>query len=182
MIKSRIIVQTDANILIDLIKLGLLEQFFDLKFSFHITIQVFQELYPIQQNDLNSNVNCGELHVDIIPPEQNDQINTVKMKNPQLSFEDISSFSKAVELGAILLTSDNKLRKYSETNGLTVHGHLWVFGQMVKAETISPLLACNKLIELNHINPKLNLPEEECEIRITRWQKLGKIKNNSQLY
>lgn len=141
-----IIVQTDANILIDLIKLELLKQFFDLKFSFHITVQVFKELYPIQQNALNSYVNCGELHVAIIPPEQFDQIETITTKNPQLSFEDISSFYKAVELSAILLSSDNKLRKYAVTNGLTVHGHLWVLDEMVKAKTISPLLAHSKLV------------------------------------
>lgn len=167
-----ILVQTDANILIDLIKLRLLKQFFDLKFSFHITKQVFKELYPNQQNALNSYVNCGELHVDIIPPEQFDQIETIQIKIPLLSFEDISSFFKAIELSAILLTSDNKLRKYAETNGLTVHGHLWIFDEMVKAKTINSLLAHNKLIELKRINTKLNLPEEECEIRKTRWQGL----------
>ncbi len=54
---------------------------------------------------------------------------------------------------------------------MKVHGHLWIFNKMVDGSTISSQRASEKLTELcEKIDPRLNLPPEECEKRFLNWQ------------
>ncbi|BDS14652.1 PIN domain-containing protein [Aureispira anguillae] len=164
------IVVNDANILIDLVELELLVQFFELDFEFYTTDLVFEELHEHQQDALSSYIDNGSLIVNEFSDEELIEINLINAERPRLSQQDCSAFYQARELGATLLTSDNILRKFANENKVNVHGHLWVFDCMVSAETLSPFDASEKLDELcNDVNPRLSLPQTECENRKILW-------------
>lgn len=165
-----IIVVNDANILIDLVKLRMLPHFFALGFTFCTTDLVLFELHPHQQQELAPYIDQGNLDVIEITNEQFLEIIQITSAVPTLSEQDCSAFYQARELNAMLLTSDNKLRRFAKESDLEVHGHLWVFDRMVEAKTITGKRAAEKLDELNNtINPKLGLPTEECNKRKTKW-------------
>ena len=165
------VVVNDANILIDLVKLQILPHFFSIDFNFCTTDLVLYELYEQQQEALLPYIDKGKLIVHKISEKQLIEIFEIKQQNPSLSEQDCSAFYQAQQLDATLITSDNTLRKFAKENDLDVHGHLWIFDRMVEAKTITPQRATKKLDELcNKVNPKLNLPPEECTKRKELWQ------------
>lgn len=161
----------DANILIDLVQLKMLPHFFALDVECWTTDLVLFELHDHQQAELSSYIDQRSLHVMEIAPEQLLKIKAIALSKPSLSEQDCSAFYQAQQGNGVLLTSDNKLRKFAQTNDVAVHGHLWIFDWMVKAQTMTGNRAIQKLDELCHsVNPKLNLPEEECIKRKSQWQ------------
>lgn len=165
------IVVNDANILIDLVKLEILSYFFGLNFQFFTTDLVLEELHDYQKDELQPFIDGGKLEVQEISEVQLEEIIKIRMERPSLSEQDCSAFYQAQNLTATLITSDNTLRKFAKTKKLDVHGHLWVFDQMVDEQTMTPEIASNKLDELcQKINPKLNLPKKECALRKVKWQ------------
>lgn len=166
-----IIVVNDANILIDLVKLRMLPHFFALGFTFCTTDLVLFELHRHQQLELAPYIDQGKLNLLQITEDQFLDIIQITLEVPSLSEQDCSAFCQARELGAVLLTSDNKLRKFAQDHSMEVHGHLWVFDQMVAAKAITGQRASEKLDELIvSINPKLGLPKDECNRRKMLWQ------------
>lgn len=59
--------------------------------------------------------------------------------------------------------------------GVDVHGHLWMFDEMVSMRLLLPKDAIVKLRELRTVvNPKLGLPANECETRLKDWAEQNK--------
>jgi hypothetical protein len=55
-------------------------------------------------------------------------------------------------------------------NNIEVHGHFWVFDNLVEKGLLSGQSAIDKLKELcTQVNPKLGLPAIECQKRIKNW-------------
>ena len=165
-----IVVVNDANILIDLIKLDLLPEFFGLGYEYHTSDFVLAvELYDDQQAILDQYVRQGLLKVKESTSEEVILISKLNQEQAKLSFADCSVFLLAVSLKAILITSDNRLRKYSQIQDVEVHGHLWVLDRMVESGLLEPKRAILKLTELETVNAKLSLPTSECEKRKKDW-------------
>lgn len=165
------VIVNDANILIDLVELELLKQFFALDFEFLTTALILDELADEQQRVLYEFIEHELLLVKEFSSSQIIEINTIQKSKPSLSQQDCSAFYQAQTENGILVTSDNTLRKFALENALEVHGHLWVFDKMVEHGSISGSFAINKLEELcNTINQKLGLPEDECQKRINHWK------------
>ena len=78
-------------------------------------------------------------------------------------------FFCADDLDAVLLTSDNNLRRFAQQKNVEVHGHLWLFDQLVDCGCIQARQAASKLDELDIINPRLKLPIDECDKRKRKW-------------
>ncbi len=164
------IVVNDANILIDLVKLNLLPNFFSLDFEFYTTDLILDELHLAQQEEFTPYIDNGTLQVMVISEVELEAIVTIQIEKPQLSEQDCSAFYQARDLEATLVTSDNNLRKFAQEKELDVHGHLWVFDKMVDREAITPLRASQKLDELcDVVNPRLRLPNSECQRRKLLW-------------
>ena len=162
----------DANILIDLVDLALLPNFFSLKFEFLTTELVLNELYEDQYGCLLPYIENESLAKLELTEEDLLEITSIQAARPNLSEQDCSAFHQAWKNNAILITSDNTLKKFAKKKGLEVHGHLWIFDRMVKAQTITGARAYQKLEELcNNVNPKLGLPKSECEKLIKLWSK-----------
>ena len=165
-----IIVVNDANILIDVIKLDLVNEFFALPFKFHTTqLIIDEELYDEQLEQLQPHIDEGELEVRSFTAHEMTKIATINQEKPQLSNKDCSAFFCADDLDAVLLTSDNNLRRFAQQKNVEVHGHLWLFDQLVDCGCIQARQAASKLDELDIINPRLKLPIDECDKRKRKW-------------
>lgn len=165
------IVVNDANILIDLVDLGLLPHFFSLAFDFLTTALVLDELFDEQQVALEPYIENAILVIHEMDAEDLIAINGIQQSKPKLSQQDCSAFYQAQKNKGTLLTSDNTLRKFAKENDVEVHGHLWVFDRMVEAGTITKEDAMDKLKHLCEVvNPKLKLPKKECEKRYEQWK------------
>lgn len=166
------IIVNDANILIDLVDLKILPWFFQLEFEFHTTAIILDELFEEQKEALFPYIETGSLIVDDITDDDLIEILMIRATKPNLSEQDCSAFYQAQKHTAALIPSDNTLRKFAQTNNIEVHGHLWVFDNLVNNEILTGITAIKKLEELcNVVNPKLGLPKNECQKRIKLWSK-----------
>ena len=169
------IIVNDANILIDLVELGLLQQFFSLPFEFQTTGSIIDELYEYQQEKLARFIRQELLTVVDFTVDELMAINELNLKKPALSTQDCSAFFQARKTGGILVTGDNTLKKYAKTNHIEAYGHLWVLDRLVEKEILSGPEASVFLIALTErINPRLGLPEAECQKRHSAWLFTGK--------
>ena len=166
------IIVNDANILIDLVDLKILPYFFQLEFEFHTTAIILDELFEDQKETLFPYIETGSLIVDNITDKDLIKILIIRATKPNLSEQDCSAFYQAQTYTAALITSDNTLRKFAQANNVEVHGHLWIFDNLVNNKILTGITAIRKLEELcNVVNPKLGLPKNECQKRIKLWCK-----------
>lgn len=166
------IIVNDANILIDLVELKILPYFFKLDYQFRTTSIILNELFDEQKEALFPYIETGQLNVDHITEKDLTEIVRIRATKPNLSEQDCSAFYQAQKLNAALITSDNTLRKFAQANHIEIHGHLWVFDNLVNKSILTGKTATEKLNELcNVVNPKLGLPKNECQKRIKLWNK-----------
>lgn len=164
------IIVNDANILIDIVELQLVQPFFSLNYDFYTTSLIFEELDSDQQIRLKPYREAEVLHVQDMDAEQLKEIKKLQQLKSALSLQDCSAFYQARIMQGILVTSDNVLRKFAKKQELRVHGHLWVFDELYMAGLLSGAHAVKKLNELRtSVNPALGLPEKECALRIDKW-------------
>lgn len=167
------IIINDANILIDLVHLDLMNEFIKLELDLKTTDVVFDELNDDQKVIIEAYIYSK--HIDLITIEKEDDfesIMTILESSSGLSFEDCSVWHYANKLKGILLSGDGKLRKQAMANGISVKGILYVFDQLLVHEIISFELAIVKLEQLYEINPRL--PIQSKNERIASWS-LGKF-------
>jgi rRNA-processing protein FCF1 len=163
------VVINDANILIDLVELDLLETFSQLDFELYTTDFVVNEINNYQKKaiqKLNTNQQLAILETTEVSDYQ--AIQQLLDTNNGLSFEDCSVWHYSQKLKGILLTGDGKLRKQALKSGLEVRGIIYIFDELVKAQLLSYLDAANKMESLVQLNNRL--PKKEIEKRIKAWR------------
>lgn len=163
------IVINDANILIDLAKLELLEVFSKLHFDLHTTDFIIEELNDEQHEPVSKLIKIGKLKVI----ETEDAIDFQGIINildncSGLSFEDCSVWYYSKKMAGALLTGDGKLRKQATKEGIEVRGIIFIFDELLKQGLISFILAINKIEDLSILNNRL--PQKEIEKRIESWK------------
>lgn len=159
----------DANIFIDLLEVDLIDTFFELKLDLHTTNLVLNELDYEQQLIIKKYIIKKRLKVKILSDDELSELKEKEITSIKLSKPDVSVYAYAKELGAIILTSDRRLRIEAKTKGFEVHGILWVFEIMIDEKLIKQKKAIEKLTELMKINTWL--PMDECHKRIEKWSK-----------
>ena len=159
----------DANIFIDLLEVDLIDTFFELKLDLHTTNLVLNELDFEQQLIIKKYITKKRLKVKILSDDELSELKEKEITSSKLSKPDVSVYAYAKELGAIILTSDRRLRIEAKSKGFKVHGILWVFEAMMDEKLIKPKKAIEKLTELMKINTWL--PMDECHKRIEKWSK-----------
>lgn len=159
----------DANIFIDLFEIDLIDEFFELKLDLHTTNLVLNELDYEQQTAIKKHINKKRLKVKNLSDDELEALKKTEISSGKLSKQDVSVYAYAKELGAIILTSDRRLRAEAKNKGFEVHGILWVFEIMMQEKLIKKKKAIEKLTELMKINTWL--PMDECHKRIEKWNK-----------
>jgi hypothetical protein len=158
---------TDANIFIDLIILGLVEHLFGLNIAIHTTREVFDQLTAVQKDVLSVYRERGALVVCGFSADELAEVAVLEFPRG-LEPADRTVFFYADKLGCMVISGDNKLRKYCEKKGLEVHGLVWVFDQIVELELIPQNIAVEKLEKLISYNDRL--PVDEIMKRIRKWR------------
>jgi len=167
------VVVNDANILIDIVKLKMLSQFFAQEHSFYTSDIILEELHHAQQQELQPYIEEDKLRVMSFDMDELMLIGDLQSEKPQLSEQDCSAIVCALKVNGELLTSDNTLRKFAASRKMIVRGHLWVFDQLVEQGIIAGNQAVEKLrVLIEEINPRLGLPPKECEARLEAWKGL----------
>lgn len=161
----------DANILIDVYELGLLEELFSLSVHFCVVQQVWDELHECQRKAYLPFVETGKLLVGGLSDEGFDEVLAVKRLKPQLSIPDCCAMVYAEQRNAVLVTGDKNLRMTAKKHGVIVRGHLWIFDMLVEEKIIASAAAVGLLQRLtDEVNPRLGLPRADCANAVLRWQ------------
>ena len=164
------IVINDANILIDLAKLELLDVFSKLKFELYTTDFVYEELNQEQKSPVSMLNKNG--HLTIIETEETidfQNITNLLDSSTGLSFEDCSVWYYSQKLSGTLLTGDGKLRKQVSKKGIEVRGIIYIFDELLEQDLIDINIAIEKIEQLYHLNNRL--PKKEIAKRIENWKK-----------
>jgi predicted nucleic acid-binding protein len=158
----------DANILIDLLKINLLDTFFKLEFDFQVTDMVFAEIREENLADLKRCIDLNLLTMQGFTFEDLLQIQLIEDNNPVLSIADCSCLFLAEKFSATLLTGDGALRRIAEQQNIPVHGILWVLDELIARGLLAKTEAHDKLLQLKELNPRL--PDHECRKRLKAWK------------
>ncbi|MEI9917412.1 MAG: hypothetical protein WDO14_01255 [Bacteroidota bacterium] len=156
---------TDANIFIDLIYVGLIDELFGIEVEIHTTTNVVDELNTKQQQALLKFIKKSLL---TIHPQEAFNIPEEIKENKKLSDSDKSVFGLALQLDAFILTGDGVIRQISGFQKIEVHGILWLFDQFLEKKLITKKNAVQQLKSLLTYNRRL--PTTECERRINEWK------------
>jgi|694.fasta_scaffold00740_49 rRNA-processing protein FCF1 len=154
----------DANILMDIVKLDLVEAFLALGFELYTTDFVFAEMELEQQVLLQSEV---LIKIAADENEMND-IFTMTEQHTGLSFEDCSAWYFAQKLDGILVTGDGKLRTKARASGIDVRGMIYIIEQIKEQQLLPVELCVAKLKLLKELNDRL--PIDEIDNRIQSWE------------
>lgn len=164
---------TDACIFIDLFDLKLNSAFFRLDLEIHTSVDVYNELFPEQQQVLRSFQSRGKLIMHSI--DEDDRLKILNTHYPKsLSEVDKTVLYLAVKAGAMILSSDKAVRQYGKSQSIDYHGMLWIFDQLIDSGIIEPGEAISKLkllIRTNIIYQHSIELSKEMEIRLKKWEK-----------
>ncbi len=158
----------DANILIDLIHLEMLQHFSKLNFELFSTDFVLNEINGEQREQID-NLTQSQI-LNVIETESADDyigISSILANTNGLSFEDCSVWYYSKKMNGTLITGDGRLRKQATKQNIEVRGILFIFDQMVSQGIISAPYAAKKLIQLKQLNSRL--PKKELDRRISEW-------------
>lgn len=161
----------DANILIDLAELGLLDAFSKLPFKLYTTDFVYAELRDTQKSRVS--ILCAKGYLTVIEADEEDLqgMSELLKSSSGLSFEDCSVWFYSKKLSGTLLTGDGKLRKQARKQAIEVRGIIYVFDELVKHKLLTYSTAVEKIKQLYQLNNRL--PKEEVDKRIEYWSKLS---------
>ena len=170
------IVISDTNILIDLLRMGLVSEFFMLPCEIHTVDMVIREIEYSDQKDVIMNViKMGKLIIDSIPSENIDEV--LNLMSGNLSITDSAVWYQAKKISALLLTGDNRLRKLAERDGVRVAGVLFILDKLVEYKIIQAGFAADCLESLREKNKRL--PQDEVDARLIKWTRIIKDKEGN---
>ncbi len=162
------IVINDANILIDIVKLDLLEYFLQLDFDFHTTDFVLSEISDEQLIEIQPRIDSSEITLITTSSEIDfNGITQLLQSVSGLSFEDCSVWYYSKLLNAMLLTGDRKLRKEASSDGVEVHGIIFVLDEIIDQNVLTKREGLEKLEILYSLNSRL--PKSELIKRRSLW-------------
>ena len=159
----------DANVLIDLIGIDLLDVALDLPFNMSTTDLVRREIEdPKQARALAACIRKRKIAVIESTIQEMSAISDCMNALPSLSLADSSVLYHAAVQKGIVITGDGQLQKAATARHLEVHGTPWILTQLVATKGIDPSRAIEKMDSLLEINPRL--PHKECRKLQDAWR------------
>ncbi len=162
----------DANILIDMVDIDLLDVMLELPVEFHVSDFVLGELTEGSVlNAATAAVADGRLIADAFDAEEIEAVAELLNEVSGPSFPDCSCIFLAGKLSAALLTGDARMRREAKSRGIRVHGSLWILDQLLAAGALAPPVAGERLLALARSNRRL--PAAACISRIETWMQVS---------
>ena len=127
----------DANILIDLLKLNLLDIFFWLEYDFQVTDLVLSEVQEENVNQLTRYLKNSLLKQQAFAFTELGEIGALNEEHLALSIPDCTCLYLAEKLELTLLTGDGVLRRIANQKSIPVRG---CFGFSMKCSLAASLL------------------------------------------
>ena len=159
--RSRYVV--DANIFIDFHRGQLLGALFALPFAFLAPDVIVAELKaPDGQQLLGYGLRSVSLDGDAVAA-----VAALAQRHRAPSINDLFALILARIEKATLLTGDGAVRRLAESEGIAVHGTLWVLDELVRREIVMPKQAVRGLERMLAAGSRL--PAAECQRRMQRW-------------
>ena len=159
------ILVTDTNIWIDLENGRILTEIFKLPYQFVTPDFALGEFISPGWQTLQ---NLG-LTIHSLESESILELVYLRQNHHQVSVVDLSALLLAKALRASLVTGDRRLRELALSQGLSVHGVLWILDEMVVHQAVSPSQSAEVLRRM--ISNGARLPAGECQRRLERWGK-----------
>jgi len=160
------LIVTDANVLIFLSRLDLMESFVSMDYEIHTTDYIINEYYKGAKKEhnlknLDKYMRSGRISVHEYGYSE---IYALYGLKKLLSISDCSIFKLAMDIRAMLLTGDKPLKQFSELSNIEVHGIIWLIDQMKDAGIIDHVEYREKLKELKGLSKRL--PSGEIDRRL----------------
>lgn len=166
---------SDTNIFIDLIEIGLLDEFFALPWEIHTTDMIIHELKVAEQKmKVEEYQTRGILRVkgyDMKEMLTLTKFYTHQRETTKVSMQDCSVWFYAMDKGYTLLTGDAKLKRAVTKAGVDVHGIIYVIDKLVETLLVSKETAVDKLEKLVLLNQRLPMLEIERKVKLWRGNK-----------
>jgi hypothetical protein len=157
----------DACVLIDLANGGLLDAWFQLGIETHTTDLVVRQVKTDRHwQAVSVFIKAGLLKVASLTGEQVAQMQK-DLGGLPVGVEDRTVLFLAMELDAILITGDRRLRIEGLRRKLEARGLLWILDEMVARQKLTQKLAAAKLRLI--VSEGAFLPRDECEKRFRAW-------------
>lgn len=164
-ITTKIII-TDTNIITDLNNANILEEFIDID-NVYISDMVKND----EINSKTGNVRLiDKFKVLSATATQLIEVNNLSNKEKKLSTYDLLNFVIARDNNCILATGDNRLKNYSENNGIEVFRTL----KIIKLMKDNNIISCRKAIDACDLLKKCSttrIPEENINNLINELEK-----------
>lgn len=164
-ITTKIII-TDTNIITDLNNANILEEFIDID-NVYISDMVKND----EINSKTGNVKLiDKFKVLSATATQLIEVNNLSNKEKKLSTYDLLNFVIARDNNCILATGDNRLKNYSENNGIEVFRTL----KIIKLMKDNNIISCRKAIDACDLLKKCSttrIPEENINNLINELEK-----------
>jgi rRNA-processing protein FCF1 len=161
---------TDTNIFFDIISIGALPEFFSLDYEICTTVFVIEEIKRSDQREaIEVFIRAKEINVIDFSAEEIGEIYGFNTEKNFKGITDKSVLWKSVQIGCPLLTGDRKLRKEAETQGVEVHGSIWVITSLVENGLIDRKKGIKLLESLKEVNS--SLPVDEIDKLIREYKK-----------
>lgn len=153
-------VVSDTDIFMDLIKAGLLGEFFHLPFEIHTTdLVVFQLKDKPQLSVIQTFIDSKWLHIKTLTSKEMTRLAIMKnnaLKNYDATIQDCSAWLYAKENAFSILASDGRSRIIAETLGVKALDIRFILDKMVEHKIINYATAKNKIAKLSHTIDRLS--------------------------
>jgi predicted nucleic acid-binding protein len=155
---------TDTNVWIDLDIAGLTDLIFRLPLNLQAPDVIVAEL---ERPDGETLAGRG-LQVRELTGSQVLEVARLACRYLRPSRSDLFALVLARSQGATLLTGDRHLRSAAESEGVKVHGTIWLIDEMVRAGLLEQREAAARLLRM--IQAGRRLPSEEVKRRLWIWE------------
>ena len=165
------IIVSDSSVIIDLAKVGLIENMGALPYLFTIPDVLFEDelinLGDYHRNDLlRAGFKIGELSGAEV-----ETAFSYPARYPALTVNDCFALALSTTTASILLTGDKTLRVAAKEQGVEVHGQLWVCDQINEHETAEASTLYEALRQWSE-DPLVWVPGKPLHQRMERLRKL----------
>lgn len=159
----RMLLISDANILIDMEVGGLLEAVFGLPESFAVPDILFEEELAPYYPQLRG----AGLKVYSLTSESIEYVVALRVQHGKLGDNDLFAWALARQEGCPLLTGDQGLRVAAQADGIVVKGTLWLMDRLVTENVITPGQAAEAYRRMRAHRSRL--PWREVEQQLREW-------------